>query len=309
MDIRQLNALVAVVDHGTFSAAAKALHTVQSNVSTHIARIERDLGVTLIDRSTGTLTEEGEVVVNRARRVQAELEAIKLDVTALRDEVSGVVRIGMIGTTGRWLLPRLLDTVAAAHPRVRLQVVDATTTSLLPQVVAGSLDLAIVNLPIDHPDLDVNPLFDEEPMIIAPLDHPLAAYDVVEPQDLAKHPLLLNPPGVAFRDALDQDLEAHDVELTPKAEVDGMRLLASLAADGFGAAVLPATAAVATAPQWKRVPVRGLTPRRVGLVSNRRVPPSATNRAVRSILFDVVTAHATDQDGIRATTEPELRIT
>ncbi|MFV2039810.1 MAG: LysR family transcriptional regulator, partial [Acidimicrobiales bacterium] len=138
MDIRQLNALVAVVDHGTFSAAARSLHTVQSNVSTHIARIERELGATLVDRATGTVTEEGKVVVERARRIQAELEAIRLDVTALRHEVSGVMRVGIIGTTGRWLLPRLLEALAESYPRVRIQIVDATTTSLLPQVVAGS---------------------------------------------------------------------------------------------------------------------------------------------------------------------------
>ncbi len=297
MDIRQLNALVAVVDHGTFSAAAKALHTVQSNVSTHIARIERDLGVSLIDRSTGTLTEEGEVVVARARRVQAELEAIRLDVTALRDEVSGVVRTGVIGTTGRWMLPRLLDAVALAHPRVRIQIVDATTTSLLPQVVGGSLDIAVVNLPIDHPDLEVLPLFEEEPLLVAPIDHPLAAYDVVEPEDLGKYPLLLTPQGVAFRDALDADLKRFGIELTPKAEVDGMRLLESLAADGFGAAILPASATTENG-NWKRVPVRGLTPRVVGLVSNRRVPPSATSRAVRAVMLDVVRNHAEEQDGI-----------
>ncbi len=298
IDIRQLNALVAVVDHGTFSAAAKALHTVQSNVSTHIARIERDLGgVTLIDRSTGTLTEEGEVVVARARRVQAELEAIRLDVIALREEVSGVVRVGMIGTTGRWLLPRLLESLSSAHPRVRIQVVDATTTSLVPQVVSGSLDVGIVNLPIDHPDLDVEPLFEEEPMLVAPHGHPFAAFDVVEPQDLGRYPLLLNPPGVAFRDQLDRDLAAIGIELTAAAEVDGMRLLASLAADGFGAAVLPATA-TAGRGAWKRVPVRGLTLRRVGLVSNRRVAPSATDRAVRDVLREVVRTHARKQDGV-----------
>ena len=302
MDIRQLNALVAVVDHGTFSSAAKALHTVQSNVSTHIARLERDLGVTLIDRSTSTLTEEGQVVVARARRVQAELEAIRLDVTALRDEVSGVVRMGVIGTTGRWLLPRLLDAVSMAHPRVRIQVVDATTTSLLPQVVGGSLDGAIVNLPIDHPDLEVSPLFEEEPMLVAPPDHPLAAYDVVEPQDLGKYPLLLSPQGVAFRDALDDDLKRFGIELTPKAEVDGMRLLESLAADGFGASVLPASATT-SAGNWKRVPVRGLAPRVVGLISNRRVPPSATSRAVRTVLFEVVRSHADEQDGIHPAVE------
>ena len=76
MDLRQLAALTAVADHHSFSAAARALHTVQSNVSTHVARLERELGATLVDRATGQLTEAGELVVVRARRVQAELEAL-----------------------------------------------------------------------------------------------------------------------------------------------------------------------------------------------------------------------------------------
>ena len=135
MDIRQLNALVAVVDHGTFSAAANALHTVQSNVSTHILRLERELNVSLIDRTSGTLTEEGVLVVERARRIQTELEAIALDVTALHSEVSGVVKLGLIGTTGRWLSPKLLDSISKSHPRVTVQIVDATTSSLIPLVV------------------------------------------------------------------------------------------------------------------------------------------------------------------------------
>ena len=60
MDLRQLAALAAIADHGSFSAAAKALFTVQSNVSAHVARLERELGVTLVDRSRGCLTDEGE---------------------------------------------------------------------------------------------------------------------------------------------------------------------------------------------------------------------------------------------------------
>src|ERR671911_2714366 len=91
MDLRQLAALTAVADAGSFSAAARRLHTVQSNVSTHVARLEKELGVTLVDRAAGRLTEEGEVVVARARRVQAELEALTADVASLRDEVAGSV--------------------------------------------------------------------------------------------------------------------------------------------------------------------------------------------------------------------------
>src|SRR3974390_2506908 len=105
MDLPQLQALIAIADHGSFSAAAASLHTVQSNVSSHIARLERELGVQLVDRQGGKLTEEGGAGPERARRVNAELEAAVADVAALRHEVSGTARIGMIGTTARWLAP------------------------------------------------------------------------------------------------------------------------------------------------------------------------------------------------------------
>jgi DNA-binding transcriptional LysR family regulator len=117
MDLRQLAALTAVADHHSFSAAARALHTVQSNISTHVARLERELGTALVERSTGELTEAGEVVVARARRVQAELAALTADVASSLGEISGHVRLGVIGTTGRWLVPALLTALAEALPR------------------------------------------------------------------------------------------------------------------------------------------------------------------------------------------------
>src|SRR5687767_7573405 len=126
MDLRQLQALVAVEDHGTFSAAADALATVQSNVSAHIARLEKELHATLVDRQGGQLTGEGQAVAGRARRMQAELLAIVADVSALRHEVAGRVRIGIIGTTARSLVPRLLDVMGGRHPAVHLEIVDAT---------------------------------------------------------------------------------------------------------------------------------------------------------------------------------------
>ena len=122
MDLRQLAALVAVDDHGSFSAAARALYTVQSNVSAHIAHLERELGVTLVDRAKGRLTPEGIVVVARARRIQRELEALTADAASMGQEVAGDARLGVIGTTARWLVPQLLGAVHAAHPKV--QVVD-----------------------------------------------------------------------------------------------------------------------------------------------------------------------------------------
>src|SRR5947207_2313280 len=94
MDLRQLNALLAVADQGSFTAAADTLDTVQSNVSAHIARLEREVGAVLVDRSTGQLTEEGGAVAARARRVSVELEAVNGDVAAGGDVVPRRARRG-----------------------------------------------------------------------------------------------------------------------------------------------------------------------------------------------------------------------
>ena len=93
---------------------------------------------------------------------------------ALRHEVIGAVRLGVIGSIGRWLMPDLLATMRDRHPRVELVVVDATTTSLLPQLLDGSLDLAVVNLPVSDPEIGAEPLFAEERILVVPGGHDLA---------------------------------------------------------------------------------------------------------------------------------------
>ena len=203
MDLKQLRALLAVSEHKSFSAAARALHTVQSNVSTHVSRLEREMGVLLIDRASNELTEEGLVVAERARRIEAEFSALESDVASLRDEVRGRVRLGVIGTTARWLVPPLLEALADRHPAVKVVILDATTTSLVPQLVSGQIDLAVINLPIHDPDLVIEPLFDETRVLVAPVGHALYNRTSVTLADLAPHELLLEATGTSFRDELD----------------------------------------------------------------------------------------------------------
>lgn len=299
MDLRQLNALLAVAQTGSFSAAARSLNTVQSNVSTHVARLEQELDAVLIDRGTGTLTEEGEIVASRARRINAELESIIDDLASLDDEVTGTARVGVIGTTARWLVPKLVVAMAEGHPGVRVIVVDATTSSLLLQLNSGALDCAIVNLPIDDPEVTTEPLFDEEAVVVVPAGHPLYVHDSVTLADIHHVPLLLEPKGTSFRDHLDEQSAKVGVELTSQAEVDGMRLLATLAFEGFGAALLPASAAPSSVPgDWKAVPVLDLDMRSVGLAARQRSQLAAPARALRSVIIELMAYEAELQPGV-----------
>ena len=305
MDRKQLRAFVAVAEQRSFSAGARVLGTVQSNVSAHVARLEKQLGVLLIDRSTNELTDEGRVVFERARRIEGEFEALDADVASLRDVVSGSVRLGAIGTTARWLVAPLLDSVTAQYPEIRVIVLDATTTSLVPNLASGAVDLAIVNLPVDETDLLVEPLFDEDRILIVPDGHPLADHDSVTLSELSRHELLLEARGTAFRDVLDQAAAAEGVVLHPKAELDGMRLLASLVFAGFGAGVVPASAIPPNVEAtWRRIPVEGVPGRSVGLARRRRGLPTAAQRVVAEQIRRTIAEGAASVPGVYPTLRP-----
>jgi LysR family hydrogen peroxide-inducible transcriptional activator len=299
MDVRQLSALVAIADHGTFSAAARALFTVQSNVSGHISRLERELGVTLVDRSGGGLTDEGARVVERARRILNEIDDISADMTSRHAAVSGQTRIGVIGTTARWLLPQLLRTVRDQHPGLRAIVHEGATSTLVPNVLGGQLNGAVVHLPVDDPELVVEPLFAEDLFLLADRSHPLAERTSIDFRDLDDVPLLLPPTGAPLRRVLDRAAAAAGISLRADAEVDGVRLLASLAFDGYGAAIVPATAA----PMWlqgsfTRVTVHDLPRRVVAFVHRRRPRPTAPTLATLDALRTIIAEHGDEQAGV-----------
>ncbi len=299
MDLRQLTALVAIADHGSFSAAARALYTVQSNVSGHIARLEKELGVILVDRHRGGLTDDGLVVVERARRVLHELEDIAADMASRGDAVTGDARLGSIGTTARWLLPQLLTQVERTHPGVHVTVHEGNTTALVPRVVSGLLDAAVVHLPVDEADLTVTPLFAEDLVVLAHTRHPLAKHDSIGLAELATTPLLLPPTGTVLRRVIDRAAGGVGAQLVAQAEIDGVRLLASLAFEGYGASIVPSTAI----PRWlkgdfRRIIVPELPRRVVGWIQRRRPAPSAPTRALGEVLRDVIDKQGPKQPGV-----------
>ena len=300
MELRHLQALTAISDHGTFSAAAEHLNTVQSNISAHVARLERELGTPLIDRADGRLTEEGTVVVARARRILSELDALVSDVAACRDEVTGTVRVGMIGTTARWLVPRLMDVAAKRHPKLRLLVVEGNTTGLEPQLASGQLDLAVLHLPVAGRDLVARQLFEEDLVLVVPDGHAMAhRRRPVTLEDLADLELLLPLPGTTFRDELDAVTRPLGVTLLPAAEIDGLRLIASLTFEGYGPAILPATAIPSfLRAQFHPVSIEGLPRRRIGVAQRSRGLPSAPTRALIDLLRAVVDPPEGRPDGV-----------
>jgi LysR family hydrogen peroxide-inducible transcriptional activator len=215
----------------------------------------------------------------------------------MHDEITGTVRIGIIETVGRWLLPLLLRQQQSVYPLLRLHVAGATTTSLAPSVADGTLHLALVNLPTSDPELNAVALFDEARVLAVSSDNPLAKRDHVNLEELADIDLMVAPQGTSFRDEIDAILRDRGIVLTPRAEVDSMGLLTAVVGSGDAAALMPASA-LPPKGRVTGVPVVGLAPRSVGLVSNRRVPPSATTRAVVSLVRSIVDVEVQRRTGL-----------
>ena len=303
MELKHLQALLGIADTGSFSAAAASIGTVQSNVSAHVARLEGELDVQLVDRASGRLTEEGDVVVERARRVMNELDAMVADVAAMRAEVVGTVRLGIIGTTGRWLVPQLFDQLRVRHPHIHLNIAEGGSSAQLEQQLAsGQLDLAVVTYPLSGDEIMAAQLFEEDLVLVLPPDHDLGTKAPIPLDELSGMELLLPAPGTALRAEIDSAIVPARITLRPAMELDGVRLIASLAFDGYGPAILPATAVPGhLRGRFLVLPVEGLPRRRVGVAQRRRGLPSAPVRAVIDTLGVVVNDVLSMPEGIHPT--------
>ncbi|MFM8453192.1 MAG: LysR family transcriptional regulator substrate-binding protein, partial [Acidimicrobiaceae bacterium] len=158
---------------------------------------------------------------------------------------------------------------------------------------------AILHLPIEDDNLLSTPLFAEDLVLLVHANHEWSKLQKITIKELSSRPLLLPPKNNSLRKILDRAAGAQRLVLTPQAEIDGVRLLTSLAFEGFGAAVVPATAA----PGWikgefKRVEIPELPRRVVGLVQRARPLPSKSTTAITTLIREVVTKYGDKQPGI-----------
>ena len=184
MDIRQLEALLAVAEEGSFTAAADRLHTVQSNVSEHVRQLEADLGVQLIvrDRRGAVPTEFGVRVLDRARAIRSELDALRRDLSMLQGLEVGHATLGVVGTVSPWLVPPLVAEIADVAPGVSLRLTEGASERLAVEVAERELAFAVVTEPVNDTRLVVEHLRDEALVGLLPASLELG---VAEPVPLA----------------------------------------------------------------------------------------------------------------------------
>ena len=176
MDIRQLRYFEAVARHRHFTNAADELHVAQSALSHQVRRLETELGVELLRRTTRSVppTEAGELVAARARSVLAETDALRDEIDELRGLRRGRVRVGAMLFGGELDIPSILARFTAAYPEVEIALREGTAQRMVEMLADGSLDLAFA-LEATLPDgLDHLPLSTEELAVAMTPRHRLA---------------------------------------------------------------------------------------------------------------------------------------
>lgn len=273
----QLQALVAVADRGSFTAAAQQLRMSQSAVSHAVASLEESLRVTLLDRSARRvrLTEIGERTARHAREVLRLKAAIAEDADAARRLRRGTVRVGSFGVSAsRRLLPPLIEAFARGHPDIEVLVSEGTDDEVEAWIREGVVDVGFVTLPNDA--LDVVPLAEDEIHVVMPACHPLAATPRVSAADVGAYPFIMSTGGCErIIDAV-----MGDVALDVRHRMREVDTILAMVGRGMGISMKPALALPDVLPD--DIVSRPLAPahlRRVGLGVRRRAEAAAATQA------------------------------
>ncbi|MBS7553981.1 LysR family transcriptional regulator [Ancylobacter dichloromethanicus] len=300
ISMRHLRYFEALAHHGHFGRAAEACAISQPALSLQIKELEEILGAPLVERGMRQirLTSLGEEFATRARSILRAVDELDDLARASHSPLAGRLRIGVIPTVAPYLLPAVMQRLAARFPGLDLRPREAVTQRLVDDLVDGRLDTAIVALPVSEPSLNEYPLFEEEFVLVRPLgeaDQPVPSSDM-----LREMRLLLLEEGHCFRE---QALSF--CNLTPRLsrelmEGSSLTTLVQMVGAGIGVTLIPQMA-VAIETRSAAVSVARLAPphpaRTIGMVWRRTNPLASSFEQMAAIVREAGLAGGTSGTG------------
>jgi len=243
MDLASLEAFLAIADSGGFSAAGERLHLTQPAVSKRIAALEAQLGRRLFDRvgREVALTEAGQALLPRARRILAELEDTRRALGNLDAEVGGRLSFATSHHIGLHRLPPLLRRFGQTHPQAALDLRFLDSEQAWAEVLHGRLELAITTLGPAAAPLRTVPVWNDPLEFVAAPDHPLAGRGEVTLRDLAAHPAVLPDANTFTHRIVAERFAAEGLAPRLRMTTNTMETLKMLASVGLAWSVLPHT--------------------------------------------------------------------
>ena len=292
MNLRQLRYLVALADERHFTRAAAREHVAQPALSQQIRSLEAELGTALVERTTRkvAMTQAGELLVARARRALAELDAAQAELQALAGVQAGRLSVGALHTMGPVDLSLLLATFHERYPAVELTVREQSSEELAGMLRDDEVDLAFLSVTerIQSRGLALRPLVSEELVVVLPVDHALASSAQLRLRDLGRESFISFREGARLRELLTTSAAGAGFRPKIALESNESRRIRSLVSRGLGVAVLPRSdaegpGAVVAVSDLVEPPLR----RDVTLASRADRRPSPAAEAFQALALEV----------------------
>ncbi|MEN8131828.1 MAG: LysR substrate-binding domain-containing protein [Pseudomonadota bacterium] len=281
MNLRDLKYLVALADTHHFGQAAERCFVSQPTLSGQIKKLEQELGVTLFERTKRSVrtTLLGEAIVEHAKRILEQADALRQLAQSHQDPLSGPLRMGAIPTLSPYLIPLILRPLKKKYPQVKLVLSEELTDMLLTRLGRHEIDAALLATPVDDLGLESIPLFDEPFWLVYSRGHPFSNKKKILQEDLVSTDLLLLAEGHCLAEQVmevchmrGRDIQGEMADL----RAASLETLLQMVGAGFGSTLLPALALRTGLAKDRGIIVRQLklpdTYRRILLVYRRTFP-------------------------------------
>lgn len=241
VSLKQLKYFDAVARSGHFGRAAEQCAVTQPALSMQIQQLEKFLGLQLLERSRGgvMLTEGGRDIAQRAARVLADVRDIVDSARRQGGVLSGPLGLGVIPSVAPYILPQLLPAVRNAFPDLDLHIRETQTQMLTRELLDGQLDLLLLALPIDHPDIETIRLFEDRFLLAMAASHRVSNRVRATPELLEDGRLLLLEEGHCMRDQALAFCSLRRIENINTFGASSLSTLVQMVANGLGMTLLP----------------------------------------------------------------------
>lgn len=214
MNFHQLHIFYTVAEKGSFSAAAQALHMTQPAVTMQIQSLEDYFGTKLLHRSTKKieLSEAGRTLLPHAKRSVELVRQTDEAMSAFTQMLQGRLQLGASLTIGEYVLPRMLGPFARQYPDISIVMKVMNTTQIMDDILKHQLNFGLIEAPIHHPDMIVEPVMQDELKLIVPAGHALADRGEVELEDVMAYPFVLREKGSGTRQVMEDQLQKKNID-------------------------------------------------------------------------------------------------
>ena len=240
VSLKQLKYFAAVAKFGHFGKAAELCSVTQPALSMQVQELEKFLGVQLLERGRSgvMLTESGKEVAQRAARVLADVRDI-VDLARRRGDVlSGPLGLGVIPSVAPYILPQLLPSIRDSFPDLDLHIRESQTQTLVTELLDGQLDVLLLALPVEHPDIETIRLFDDHFLLAMAASHRMSNRVKATPDLLEEDRLLLLEEGHCMRDQALAFCSLRRIENINTFGASSLSTLVQMVANGLGMTLL-----------------------------------------------------------------------